>query len=109
MENSNKTLPASESRIYDVELSTRLGKRIGHLLLQLSGEGSTGIFHIMQSDNPIQGQFLENGLCTLKGSIRTLGNVHPFEGTGRILPESIEARLNCMGDSLPLLGTRKRE
>lgn len=109
MESSNKTLPASESRIYDVELSTRLGKRIGQLLLQLSGERITGIFHIMKSDNQIQGQFLENGLCTLKGSIRTLGGVHPFEGTGRILPESIEARLNCMGDSLPLMGTRKPE
>lgn len=109
MEGFNKALPPSESRIYDVELSTRLGSRSGQLLLHLSGDRITGILRIMQSDNSIQGRFLENGICSLIGSIRTLRNIYPFEGKGRILPESIEMRLSCMGDSLPFRGIRKHE
>ena len=90
MASAAKTLRAPESRTYDIELSTLLGKRIGSLGLQISGKQFSGILHLMKAENPVHGHLLEGGMC-------------------RIIGESIELLLRCAGLSLPLRGSRKEE
>ena len=109
MASASKTLPAPESRTYDIELSTLLGKRIGSLGLQISGKQFSGILHLMKAENPVHGHLLEGGMCRIIGSIRTRMNTYPFEGEGLLLPESIELLLRCAGLSLPLRGSRKEK
>ena len=98
-----------ESRNYDVELNTMLGKRIGQLKLLLSEGSFSGVLCLMKSENPIQGRTLADGTCSLTGFIRTRMGVYPFDGKGRMLSERIEAQLRCKGLNLSLRGIRKEE
>ena len=109
MANTAKALPEPEMRIYDVELSTLLGKRTGSLKLQFSGERFSGVLSLMRAENPVHGQVSREGLCSMDGSIRTRMNTYPFAAEGLMLPERIELLLRCAGFSLPLCGTRKEE
>lgn len=104
MANTAKALPEPEMRIYDVELSTLLGKRTGSLKLQFSG-----VLSLMRAENPVHGQVSREGLCSMDGSIRTRMNTYPFAAEGLMLTERIELLLRCAGFSLPLCGTRKEE
>lgn len=109
MVNTVKTHPALETRSYDVELNTALGKRCGQLKLQLSEGSLSGVLYLMKSENPIRGSVLADGTCSLTGSIRTRMGVYPFDGKGLLRSERIEAQLRCRGESLSLRGTRREE
>ena len=56
MANTTNTRPVPESRIYDVELGTVLGRRSGQLKLQLSGGRLFGILGLMNAENPVHGR-----------------------------------------------------
>ena len=100
---------ASESRSYDVELNTMLGKRCGQLRLRLFEGSLSGVLCLMKSENPIHGRTFADGTCSLTGSIRTRMGVYPFDGRGLLLAERIEAQLRCRGASLLLRGVRREE
>ncbi len=107
MTRSFQTLSAPEFRIYDVELSTPLGKRSGSLRLSVFGARFCGTLDLMKAENAIRGQTSNDGSCRVTSSIRTRMSTYRFEGEGRILPERIELLLRCGSIKLPLRGTRK--
>lgn len=107
MASTNGALP--ETRIYDVELSTLLGKRVGSLGLQICGECLSGVLKLMKAENLVQGRLFENGACSLTGSLRTRMNNYSFTGEGLLLPERMDMLLRCAGITLPLRGTRREE
>ena len=109
MANTTNTRPVPESRIYDVELGTVLGRRSGQLKLQLSGGRLFGILGLMNAENPVHGRVSPDGACRLAGSIRTRMSAYSFEGEGIMLSERIEMLLRCKGLSLPLRGIRREE
>ncbi len=109
MANTTNTRPVPESRIYDVELGTVLGRRSGQLKLQLSGGRLFGILGLMNAENPVHGRVSPDGACRLAGSIRTRMSAYSFESEGIMLSERIEMLLRCKGVSLPLRGIRREE
>lgn len=109
MEHSYNDRPASETRIYTVELQTLLGKRDGWLKLQLLGDCLTGVLSLMKAENPVQGKITADGMCRLSGSIRTRIGAYAFEGDGISVPDRIEMLLRVKGVSLPLRGVRREE
>ena len=88
---------APETRIYDVELSTLLGKRGGSLGVSILEGRLFGLLSLMKAENPVQGVVDAEGRCRLSGSIRTRMSAYPFEGEGLLLPESVELMLRCAG------------
>ena len=100
---------APETRIYDVELGTPLGKRSGSLGVSIWEGRLFGLLSLMRAENPVQGQVDPEGRCRLSGSIRTRMNAYSFEGEGRLLPECVELMLRCAGIALPLRGKRREE
>lgn len=100
---------APETRIYDVELSTLLGKRGGSLGVSILEGRLFGLLSLMKAENPVQGVVDAEGRCRLSGSIRTRMSAYPFEGEGKLLPECVELMLRCAGITLPLRGTRREE
>lgn len=100
---------APETRIYDVELNTLLGKRSGNLGVSIFDGRLFGLLNLMKVENPVQGAADFQERCRLSGSIRTRVNACPFKGEGRLLPERVELMLRCAGITLPLHGTRREE
>ncbi len=98
-----------ETRIYDVELSTLLGRRCGSLGVSILEGRLFGLLNLMKAENPVQGVVDSEGRCRLTGSIRTRMSAYPFEGEGRLLPECVELMLRCAGITLPMRGTRREE
>lgn len=109
MEHSSNDRPASETRIYTVELHTPLGRRAGWLKLQLLGEAISGVLSLMKSENPVQRRISADGMCRLTGSIRMRIGAYAFEGDGISAPDRIEMLLRVKGVSLPLRGVRREE
>ncbi len=75
--------PLEETRMYQVELWTLLGRWAGSLMLHMSSGCFSGILSLMRSDNPVRGQVSAGGRCTLSGSIRTRVSTYPMTGGGR--------------------------
>ena len=109
MTNAPQPHPPLEERVYDVELITLLGKRIGTLGLKIAGGQFSGLLWLMKAENQMQGSIAPDGHCCLRGSIRTRMATYSVEGEGLLLPERMELLLRCAGVSLPLRGTRKEE
>ncbi len=96
-----------QKRVYDVEMSTLLGRRRGSLELSICNGLLSGILQLMKAENPVCGTLGENQQCTLSGNIRTRMGNYPFEGEGRMDLEKIDLMLRCAGLNLPLHGIRK--
>lgn len=100
---------AAALRIYAVELSTLLGKRMGNLTLNFFGDRFDGVLSLMKAENPVYGHMLDANRCQLTGSIRTRMNSYPFEAEGTLMPEKLDLTLHCAAFNLPLHGNRKEE
>jgi len=82
---------------YSVLLHTPLGQRSGKLEVQINGDRSSGILHILNRSEPFFGRIDEDGTCRFKGRLVTLIRTIPYQAEGRITKEAVE--LSLVGDT----------
>ena len=109
MTNAPQPHPTLEERVYNVELITLLGKRIGTLGLKIAGGQFSGLLWLMKAENQVQGSIAPDGHCCLCGSIRTRMATYSVEGEGLLLPERMELLLRCAGRQPAAAGNQKGE
>ena len=91
--------------VYDILLSTSLGKKQGELSTQIENGKIRGYLSLLGHTEPINGEIDENGNCTLAGKLVTLLNTIPFTASGTIRNNSLRLRINGKRGFYEMLGT----
>ncbi|MGN0986090.1 MAG: hypothetical protein ACI4OU_06295 [Candidatus Enterenecus sp.] len=91
-------------RTYRVLMRTPIGDRWGTMEVQIERNRATGRLNILKRTEPFDGSVDENGDCRLTGRLVTLTQTIPYTATGRILPDSLQLRLEGGRHMFPMMG-----
>lgn len=95
--------------IYDILLSTPLGKKRGELTAKVENGKLVGYLSLLGHTEPIDGSVDENGNCELKGKLITLLNTIPFTADGTIKRDSLRLRVRGKRGIYEMLGASRRQ
>ena len=95
--------------IYDILLSTPLGKKRGELTAKVENGKLVGYLSLLGHTEPIDGSVDENGNCELKGKLITLLNTIPFTADGMIKQDSLRLRVRGGRGIYEMLGASRQQ
>ena len=88
---------------YSVTLETPIGIRHGVMTAQTDDSSVTGVLHIMQADNPFNGEIIGN-ICHIRGKLKTLVSSVSYTAEGILDSKCISLELITAKHQLILRG-----
>lgn len=89
---------------YRITMRTPMGEKHGRLTLVVAGDEISGVFSILQRQNPVTGQLGAGGTCRLTGQLTTLTRTLAFEATGTLQPNALALTLQAGARCYPVTG-----
>ncbi|MGM9665916.1 MAG: hypothetical protein ACI3XX_05205 [Eubacteriales bacterium] len=96
----------AENYKYDISLITQLGKRHGTMLVKIINDNIEGILDILGKSHRCIGKIQKDGLCSIKGKLKTLLSVFEYSAKGFINEDKIELELKYKHGNMSLYGQR---
>lgn len=91
-------------KVYDITMSTSLGKKCGTLTLSASGGSVRGTMNILGNGNEVSGSIAPDGSCELFGSFLTLMRTYEYKAVGVITKNLVELSLTADGEVYSISG-----
>lgn len=96
-------------KIYDIFLSTPLGKKKGELKAKIENGELIGFLSLLRHTEPITGTVDESGRCSLKGKFITLLNTIDFTADGTINCDTLRLRLTGASGAYEMIGAKHKQ